>query len=497
MSMKRTLINKIALIIAAALLLGCILSACNLNGLTNIDASPDNSGSDSPVETEEPESDYDPGKVLPAGAVYLPCTEHKTYGMKIEPIYGGDTVPCNSNTGEVRFFNGDMYKYEDYVYTYHSKEMVPNRGEGWSVGLNSDADRDREEYGPMFDSICGAPVYRMQSTFAITTNLKVSPKLPKYLTEIYDAFQNCRKLEAMPDIPDSVRIMRSVFTGCSSLKTLTALPKSLKRLDNTFNDCTSIVSLPEMPEGLEEMNESFKGCTALTLAEKIPDSVTTMRGAFKDCTALENPPVLPSSLENMAEIFSGCTSLRTAPVIPDGVTYMPDAFRGSAITEAPVLPSGVKNITGAFASTKIVLPPAIPAGVESLSGSFMNCTELTKAPVIPGSVDDIDYAFFGCTSLTEVPAFQEGVRDLDNAFAGCTSLKTLPAIPESVSSIRSFCMGCVNLTGVIEFNSAYFLDNECTDAFKGTVSPLFITGPYPEQLGNLIPQGQDNVQILE
>ena len=442
---------------------------------------------ETPSDGDEDDEDYDPGAILPRGARFSPSTEHYEMKPLLKQLKEGEELP-HSSAGNLILCRGDHYYYGDYVYTYETSGEKP----GWIVGLSGDA-VNKDSLGPIFDSICGKPVYKLGFSRA---KLKKAPGLPKYLTIMHSAFLGCTCLEEMPAIPEGVTDLSSAFSGCTSLKTTTKIPDSVKRLTSTFENCLSLVTAPELPDGLEEMNRTFKGCASLINVPSIPDSVKGMFKTFEDCISLAVSPELPEQLRTMDSTFFNCTSLKTAPEIPANVESMTCVFENTALTEAPVLPAGLKDLSGTFSYTGIEFPPEIPQGVELIGGCFAFCRNLKKAPVLPDSIKQMEYAFYQCVLITEVPNLPEKVIIMDNAFSGCSSLETLPAIPESAESVRGFCQDCISLTGIIEFKRPYYLQNECIDAFKGTVKPIYLIGPYEWQLDTFLTPEQTNVQIL-
>ena len=217
---------------------------------------------------------------IPGGCSYTP------FGETIRGA--GGEIPLTPSAG-------DVYKEEDYVYTYGDHDET-----GWSVTV---ADTSKSSYGMILSEIADKPV-----------------------TTMYYTFDGCESLTTAPVIPDSVTDMEGTFSNCENLTTAPTIPGGVTNLSGTFAGCTGLTAAPTIPGGVTDMTATFCGCTSLTTAPSIPDNIINMIGTFSGCASLTAAPAIPDGVTNMTNTFSGCASLTAAPAIPDSVTNMPYTF---------------------------------------------------------------------------------------------------------------------------------------------------------------------------
>lgn len=173
---------------------------------------------------------------------------------------------------------GDTYMYGDYTYTY-SESLA-----GWQV--NKVADKTKQYYGEILESINGKPIKNM-----------------------YNTFHGCKQLLASPKIPESVTSLSCTFTSCIKLQTIPEIPRGVTDLTATFNGCKSLVdaSSLQIPEGVTILARLFEGCTSLTTAPEIPDNIESMFGMFKNCNKLTGEIVINTNIINSAKSFNSGT----------------------------------------------------------------------------------------------------------------------------------------------------------------------------------------------
>ena len=238
------------------------------------------------------------------------------------------------------------------------------------------------------------------------------------------AFLNNRKLETIT-IPDGVRHIGSyAFKGCSALKTIT-LPEKLETLGGeAFRDCGELTAVV-IPEGVTEIRgNTFQDCCSLeqvTLHEGIVDIHAY---AFQNCEMLEQLDLPSKITEIHTYTFDGCLLLREIK-IPVGVTriaahafsncaslyevYIPDtvtqirssAFRNCASLEIIELPKGVEVDERAFkdSPTRLVVKKISDKDWEDIQKEFeqkagvdvLYCVTIEGAPdmILPSEAETV------------------------------------------------------------------------------------------------------------
>ena len=277
----------------------------------------------------------------------------------------------NHNDGS-ELVTGQIYNYGDYTYKY-GKYL---NSDGWVVSLNEEVtDRNQTSYGEILESINGAPIVSLASTFKDCENLEVAPKVPESTIIMAYTFQNCTSLIETPIIPDTVQVMLGAFDQCTSLLTAHNLPANLSSNTNysaiIFQNCTSLVNPPVIPEGITNLTSTFSGCTSLVNAPEIPSTVTNMSNTFSGCTSLVNASEIPPTVTNMISTFEGATSLVTAPSIPSSVTNLTKTFKDCTSLEGNVeINAEPTKYTSCFEG--VDMSPITLTGTSSLKTEIRN-----------------------------------------------------------------------------------------------------------------------------
>ena len=143
----------------------------------------------------------------------------------------------------------------------------------------------------------------------------------------YDAFYNCKFLNAIK-IPDSVTFIgSSAFSDCSGLTNIT-IPNSVTFIgDYAFRYCSGLTSVT-IPDSVTSIGDyAFRYCSGLT-SITIGNSVPSIGfSAFEGCSGLTNITIPDSVTSIGSYAFEQCSGL-TSITIPNSVTSIGDfAFR--------------------------------------------------------------------------------------------------------------------------------------------------------------------------
>lgn len=249
----------------------------------------------------------------------------------------------------------DLWKYtllDDNTYILNDSEESKDKGyigsydnEGKIIGVV-----------PMYISKDNGKTYTvvtsMKDTFFYCESLKIAPKIPYTINNLYETFQKCSNLREMPqitnnvinmigtfydctslvqiyDIPNSVTDLSYCFSGCSSLKDINiSLGNNVTKMIATFARCSNLKSVPKLPDKLIDMERTFEN-TAIEYSPTIPNEVTNLKRTFRNCSNLKEAPNIPSKVQCMRWTFQNCTSLETPPsLIPNSVNNMQWTFDG-------------------------------------------------------------------------------------------------------------------------------------------------------------------------
>lgn len=159
--------------------------------------------------------------------------------------------------------------------------------------------------------------------------------------------------------------------------------------------------------------------------------------------------------------FRYCSNLRSATIAGSVTEIGFSAFSECSDLTSVTLSQGVKSIgMAAFSECENLREVVLPESIESIgAAAFLGCSSLTEV-ALPSGITSIEgEAFGGCVSLAKV-SIPEGVTNIDRqAFANCTSLTSI-VIPASVTSLASDAFSiCTKMENVIvEEGNAFYSD---------------------------------------
>ena len=339
----------------------------------------------------------------------------------------------------------------------------------WSVAINEEkTDRLQESYGPILETVSGAPVTDMYKTFAQCVNMTIAPRIPAYVNTLGGTFDGCTSLSETPDLSYLTNLtdLGFTFTGCTALTEAPVIPDGVQFMTATFQGCTALIETPDIPDSVQSMVSTFADCQKITKAPHIPNGVTDLTYTFTGCYELAETPDIPDSVTNMSCTFSYCRALTVAPTIPEGVTDLTRIFDGCY---------ELKTYEGSVDPDYDFSNYEIPINVIEIWGAFENCRLLTKVPPIPQNVTNIKHMFKGCASLTIAPVIPSYITDLSHLFEGCTSLTGIVEINANTDGYGAdwYCFGDVDfaeqkitLTGTapnLDTIGAYSSKNYCPE----------------------------------
>lgn len=278
------------------------------------------SGSGSVPGPTIPDEEDNPllNNIIPEGGTYTAAD-----GTVYNP---GDEMPETVTTG-------DIYTYGDYNYCYNGYANDSNYGRwdtdetqnGWGVRLRYS---NKSTPGEILESINGQPITDMRNTFT-ATGITTIPSIPSSVTDMDRTFYQCYYLVDASSlvIPDGVTSLYYTFEECHRLQILPDISNEtqITNMNLTFMNCSSIVDLSDyvIPNGVQTMSQTFMGCKRLEKAPQFPDDVSIVASTFWNCTALTVAPKIPESATNISMTFYGCTSLTGEIQIPCTIKSIP------------------------------------------------------------------------------------------------------------------------------------------------------------------------------
>lgn len=224
---------------------------------------------------------------------------------KQENADNNDNSELNPNNNTIPVDN-EKVNYGDYTYIYNEAM------DGWFVSLNMEmTDRNKENYGPIMESINNKPIVSLRETFMNCERMKVSPAIPPLTKNLEATFYRCHSLEVAPSIPNGVTNMLQTFYECESITETPIIPSSVMTLECAFERCTSLEKINEMKNGVLSLCGTFRSCTNLKDMSEfvIPSTVTDVSHMFEECDGLIAAPIVPSNVMNISHMFAGCDSL--------------------------------------------------------------------------------------------------------------------------------------------------------------------------------------------
>ncbi len=330
-----------------------------------------------------------------------------------------------------------------------------------------------------------------QSCFHSCTALK-TVTMPSSLTAIgASAFEECESLQAVINLPNSVReIGAQAFLRCYNLSNIT-LPSSLTTISHSVFEYCWMLDSVVIPEGVTTIGEdAFNRSGLFTVT--IPKNVTSIGAdAFAWCSSLYevvNQSALPfafnsSSHGNITQHARVIVSANGSKQYKDGKTFYyvdtPDglrfsywdgeytlvAYRGNQDTvtlprringkayriyhldgiKHVIFPSGWTEISwDAFLNSQVLESVVIPEGVCVIgTGAFAQCPNLTSV-TLPNSLREIDYYAFARSGLVTLHIPSSVTVIGDYAFEECTSLTSV-TLPNITEIGRQMFGGCTSL----------------------------------------------------
>ncbi len=349
----------IALVLILTLLVGCTPTPAPVSSDNQDLSSADDTASVSSVESVADASSETPTTSTVSTASKTPTTTSKPV---VEPAYAkaGGVIPTGATytvkaSGKVLKAGekmpqtvgyGDIFKYGDYEYTFiETGANSEEANDGWLV--KELKDKNKVSYGELIGTING-----------------------KHLKTLFETFQNCKKMQTAPVIPNTVEVMYETFRDATALKKTPNLPKNLRRMYAAFSGCTALTTITEIPSSVTYMKYTFSGCTALKDVSYLTISSSGENMAmFSECTALEKPPKFSDKVTNLGYVFRNCTALKTAPKIPSSVKYLSNTFLNcSSLTGNIVIDANPTEYTDCF---KGVTKPITITGATTLKQELL------------------------------------------------------------------------------------------------------------------------------
>lgn len=211
--------------------------------------------------------------LIPINTIYVVYDLH---GRPAKTITG-DGIACFPE----KCHDGDLLLSANYIYKFHEKDPAFDYQSGWEASVNK-IYKEEKSLRPLLSEINEFPVISLSYTFQNCKKLEAAPQIPATVKYMIYAFSNCRSLIETPEIPDGVERMDHAFSMCASLKKANAIGKSVRNMDCAFISCGKLTTAPVIPKSAQSIRHMFDGCTSLkgTLVCDANISRTSMANAL-------------------------------------------------------------------------------------------------------------------------------------------------------------------------------------------------------------------------
>jgi hypothetical protein len=157
---------------------------------------------------------------------------------------------------------------------------------------------------------------------------------------MHDTFVNCRNIQTVPNIPDSVVNMSHTFLWCEKLQHAPTLGNSVNNLQCTFQECYNMQNAPTIPSSVAEMGGAFLHCYNITTAPDMSNAfnVTNMESTFYNCKKLTgNINIVSENITNAQLCFYDTTLTKNV--------YIPFTYENGINTKTynAFIDAGYKN----------------------------------------------------------------------------------------------------------------------------------------------------------
>ncbi len=319
-----------------------------------------------------------------------------------------------------------------------------------------------------------------ESRTSLTTLDVTGWKTPDLKT-LYDAFNNCSKIETITGINTwrvpNVTSLKNTFSSCSALKSIDLSnwdTSNVTDMQNMFSGCSSLkdVNLSGMNTShVTNVSQMFNGCSSLQnldISDWDISSVTNSGSMFNNCTSLESLTMnrwkyssdnsvlrtiissLPSNVKTL--VMRDCDFTGTTDLGQTSGNNYNALFHGKSLTTIDVTGWKTPDLTtmkemfgncGRLESV-IGINDLDVSRVTSMRNMFYECGNLKSLDLSnwnSHNLTSMTFMFYKCQSITELNMSgmdTSKVTDMSSLFNSCYSLRNLDISGWDLSNVTDF-----------------------------------------------------------
>lgn len=261
------------------------------------------------------------------------------------------------------------------------------------------------------------------------STLKMYPIISNQVTDMHQAFNNCRNLVGTPMCNDNV------IYGCQM-----------------YRDCWNLTGEPQSGDNIQDMSLSYYNDYNLTGNAPLGPNVTNASQCYYNCSNLNGLiHINGSNIINLRQTFWNCSNLRGIinNIDPTVTLDTYQAFYNCQnIGGSPVCGSAVTDMTSMYENCfNITGRPVCAPNVTIMNNTYQNCYNLTGPAAIGPKVTAAYNVYRNCKGITEAIMPNTVIR-IDNGFTDCPNLGRA-FLSTNCQVLYYIFNNCQNLTGSI------------------------------------------------
>lgn len=215
-------------------------------------------------------------------------------------------------------------------------------------------------------------------------------------------------------VPKSVTNMYQAFNNCRNLNQPITIYGDVVNMSNAFRNCVNLNQPVSLLGNGADMSNAVRSCGNFNQPITIPNGVTNMMATFLECYRFNQPIAIPNSVVTMAQTFYGCSNFNQPITIPNGVVNLYNTFGSCRNFNQPItIPNSAQNASYMFVSCyNFNQPINIPNSVTNMAGMFSGCNNFNQPITVPNNVTSLRYAFQRCNNLTDITVLARYVSNV-------------------------------------------------------------------------------------
>ena len=149
----------------------------------------------------------------------------------------------------------------------------------------------------------------INEAYADCTSLMSVSAVPKRVRIAKETFKGCTELQATPDLSKAENLVNltGMFSKCDKLINAQVSPNATD-ITSMFEECINLKKMPEIPESVIIMKNSFAKDTNLTTLSNIPAYVENTESTFSGCELITGEMIVNANPMKFGSMFSDAAS---------------------------------------------------------------------------------------------------------------------------------------------------------------------------------------------